>query len=98
MRSIMNQTVGHMNDAAFKKSMTFIEYHVDKKERAEYENVDIMMRRLGAGRSPYHDTSPYCLYLQDRRAPLFRAQHVGIRGLQGCWNKHRFKSPDMDTA
>lgn len=31
MRSIMNQTVGHMNDAAFKKSMTFIEYHVDKK-------------------------------------------------------------------
>lgn len=95
MRSIMNQTVGHMNDAAFKKSMTFIEYHVDKKGRAKYENVDIMMRRLGAGRSPYHDTSPYCTY-KIGEPPYVVLNR--IRGLQGCWNKHRFKSPDMNTA
>ena len=97
MRSTMDQTVGHMNDAAFKKSMTFIEYHVDKKERTEYENVDIMMSRLGAGAFSLSRHFSL-LYLQGRRAPLFRAQHVGIRGLQGCWNKHLFKSPDMDTA
>ena len=49
------------------------------------------MSRLGAGRSPYHDTSPYRLYLQDRRAPLFRAQHVGIRGLQSLLEQTPFQ-------
>ena len=54
----------HIDDAAFKRSITFIEYHVDKlKERAEYENMEEMMRRLGAGRSPLaDDSSSYCTY------------------------------------
>ena len=52
-----------MNNAAFKRSMTFFEYHVDKqKERAEYENMEEMTRRLGAERSPLADSSPYCTY------------------------------------
>ena len=64
MHSTKNQTDGHINDASFKRSMTFIEYHVDKlKERAEYENMEEMMRRLGAGRSPLaDDSSSYCTY------------------------------------
>ena len=52
-----------MNNAAFKRSMTFFEYHLDKqKEPAEYENMEKMMPRLGAGRSPLADSSPYCTY------------------------------------
>ena len=59
----MNQTDGHIDDAAFQRSTTFIEYHVDKqKEPAEYGNMEKMMRRLGAGRSPLADSSPYCTY------------------------------------
>ena len=62
MRSTMDQTVGPMNDATFKRSVTFIEYHVDEKERTDYENMDMIMHRLGAGRSPRDDISPSCTY------------------------------------
>ena len=64
MHSTMNQTDGHIDDAALKRSITFIEYHVDKlKERADYENMEEMMRQLVAERYPLaDDSSPYCTY------------------------------------
>lgn len=62
IRHNLDETVGHMNDAAFKTSMTFIEYHVDEKEQTECENMETIMRRLGAGRSPLYDSSPSCTY------------------------------------
>ena len=76
MRHTMDQTVGpvHMDDAAFKTSMTFIEYHADTKDKAEYKNMEMMMDRLGAWRSPLNDTSPFCT---DRRALI---------SCSTCWN------------
>jgi len=62
IRSAIDTTVGHVNHTAFKGSMTFIEYHVDKKERAECENMERIMGRLGARRAPDRDTSPFYIY------------------------------------
>jgi len=67
MHSEIDQTVGDPNDELFKASMTCIEYHVDKRERAECENMERIMRRLDAVRSPDRslpdrDTSPLHSY------------------------------------
>ena len=75
----MNQTVGHMNDAAFKTSMTFIEYHVDTKNRMECEDMKEMMLRLDAVRSPYADTSPYCTY-KIGKPPYFVLNMLELEG------------------
>lgn len=72
----MDQTVGHMNDAAFNTSMTFIEYHVDTKNRMECED---MMCRLDAVRSPYGDTSPYCTY-KIGKPPYFVLNMLELEG------------------
>lgn len=75
----MDQTAGHMNDAAFKTSMTFIEYHVDTQNQMECENMEEMMRRLGAGRSPYGDNSPYCTY-KIGKPPYFVLNMLELEG------------------
>ena len=99
MRSTMDQTVVHMNDAAFKTSMTFIEYHADRKEQ---ENMKMMMDRLDAARSPYHDTSPYCTY-KIGKPPYFVLNMLELEGYKVVgtntvsnhliWTLHRQPQP-----
>ena len=81
--------------AAFRDSITLIEFHVD--EKAERDKMEIIMERLKAYRPRKGGTSPFCTFISGQ-PPYFRAQQIGNRRLQSCWNKHRFKLPDMDTA
>ena len=102
----MNQTDGHINDGAFKFSTTFIEYHVDKqKERAEYENMEEMMRGLDAERSPPADSSPYCTY-EINEPPYFVLNMLELKGYKVVgtntvennliWTLHRQSQPQAE--
>lgn len=99
----MDQTVGHMNDKAFKTSITFIEYHADKlKERTEYEKMERIMHRLGAVRSPRGDTSPSCTYSVGK-PPYFVLNMLELEGYKVVgtntvsnhliWTLHRQAQP-----
>lgn len=62
-----------------KQWTTFIEFHADKNEPAKYENMEVMMDRLGAERSPRQDTSPFCAYKIDK-PPYFVLDRLETEG------------------
>ena len=65
--------------AACKQWITFIEFHADRKEPAKCENMEMMMNRLGAERSPRQDTSPFCTYKIDK-PPYFVLDRLETEG------------------
>ena len=65
--------------AKYKQWITFIEFHADKNEPAKCKNMEMMMNRLGAERSPREDTSPFYTYMIDK-PPYFVLDRLETEG------------------
>ena len=76
LSSYMDPSTLHMT---YKHWITFIEFYADKNEPAKCENMEMMMNRLGAERSPRQDTSPFCAYKIDK-PPYFVLDRLETEG------------------
>ena len=94
--------------AAFRNSITLIEYHVDKEEKTECDKMEMIMHRLGADRSQggtwrfSSDKTSFCSYKIDK-PPYFVLNRLETEGYKVVgtntvsyyliWTLHRQPEP-----